>query len=274
MAQTSFSNALTAGRAGLLVDSFPSRVVSKIAEDAVRNGLLCQFGTSMASGVSPGECKLVAELTADVNDLLAATATAATALSITSASTPALSTSLMSPARRVTATLNSHADWNATSMRVYGEDAYGNAIRDEIAIPDAGNATVTSHMYFRRVTKVELDAQGGTNGSFTMGWSADDALFTRRESGVVVYNPAHGPYTSDDGYTALDSVGVMIQGRIWVPVEGAVSDGAPAYVRTATATTNIRGQWAGAPAANFAAYPNAFFRSATSGAGLAILELL
>lgn len=272
--QSSFATSLTAGRAGLVVDTGDKDIVSRIAEDAVRNGLLAAFGTSGASGLSPGEVKLLPEMTADANDLLAATATAAAQLVVTSASSPALVVTRMTPARRVSAVLNSHADWNLTFLRLYGEDVDGNPIEDTIVVPDAGNTTIVSNAYFSRLTKVVLDAQGGTNGSFTLGWAAADAQWCRRDSGVICYNPAHGPYTSDDGYTALDAVGVMRKGRIWVPVEGAVADGDPAHVRVVTAATDIRGQWAAGPATNFALYPGAFFRSATSGAGLAILELL
>jgi hypothetical protein len=279
--QTTYASTLRAGRAGMLADNGPNDIHSKIATDAVRNGLLAQFDTSyphVGGALSPGKAKLIAALAVDAVSILATGgAGAVTAQTLTSAAFNGVgvggSGAKMSPARRVTMTLNSHANWDLTDAYISGFGTDGRPLREALVVPDGGNVTLTTKNFFAQVTEIYLPAQAGTAATFTVGVSADEGEFCRRDSGVVIYNPHHEAYTSDDGYTAGDVFGLLLRGRIWVPVEGTVADGDAAFVRTATASTNIRGQWKSGPAANFTQLPNAWFRSSNTD-GLAILELL
>jgi hypothetical protein len=207
------------------------------------------------------------------NAILAATASAATPSTITSASTPALTTSVLHPARRITAVLNSHADWNATTMKIYGEAWDGSPICDVVQIPDAGNTTVTSHSFFRRVTKVILDAQGGTGGSFTMGYSADEGIYDPARVGVLMRNTSQEPLSSSDACAANDRVDVLMSGNIFVESEATVSNRGPAYLRTAVSGDEVRGQWSSDPGTGFTVQPWAEFVTTDDAATVKIAVL-
>lgn len=82
--------------------------------------------------------------------------------------------STMAPARAVTLTFSSHADWDATTATVTGVDVDGRTVTDTFSIPNGGNATVTgaSGTHFARVTSIAIPAQSGTGGTFTAGTRA------------------------------------------------------------------------------------------------------
>ena len=75
----------------------------------------------------------------------------------------------MNPARVLTMTFNSHADWDATTAVVTGLGPSGEAQTENFAIPNGGNATVTGTKRFSRVTQIVIPAQSGTSGTFTVG---------------------------------------------------------------------------------------------------------
>ncbi len=68
---------------------------------------------------------------------------------------------------------------------------------------------------------------------------------------------------------------VLRKGWIWIQVEGAVTKGAPVFVRTAAngGNTTLGIARADADSGNAAQVPNARFDSTTAGAGLAIVEV-
>lgn len=80
---------------------------------------------------------------------------------------------------------------------------------------------------------------------------------------------------NDDGsvtYLAKDTVPILDKGRAWVPVTGAVTADAQAYLVFSGADT---GKWAAAAGAGpiASAITGAKFRTSTTGAGLAVVEL-
>lgn len=75
----------------------------------------------------------------------------------------------ISPARRITFTFSSHADWDATNITLNGLDAAGAVVSETIAVPNGGNATVTSTGLFSLVTGITVPAQSGTGGTATVG---------------------------------------------------------------------------------------------------------
>lgn len=87
--------------------------------------------------------------------------------------------------------------------------------------------------------------------------------------GVAVQHPTltMSDDTGEAAYAEFDGVSVLRQGRIWVAVDGAVAVDAPAYwditagAFNATSTDNI-------------AVTGGRFVTSTSGAGLAILEIV
>lgn len=272
--QTSYSNKPPTGRAGQLAVSPPAGGIEAChANGTPRMGNAVLLSGPTAGNLENADASPLATLIVSATAILAATATAATAETITSASTPALSTALLNPARRITAVLNSHADWNATKMRVYGEDVMGNQIRDEIAIPDAGNTTVTSALFFSRVTKVELDAQASTGGSYTMGYTADEGVYSPGSVGVLIRNTVSEPLDANDAVADNDRIDVLKSGKIFVLVEAAVTaKDAPAYLRTAVSGGNVMGQWSSTPAAGMTRQPWARFDTLSDSDGIAVLN--
>lgn len=73
-------------------------------------------------------------------------------------------------------------------------------------------------------------------------------------------------------YAAKDSVPVLDKGRAWVPVTGAVTADAQAYLVFSGADA---GKWAAAAGAGpiASAITGAKFKTSTTGAGLAVVEL-
>lgn len=212
-------------------------------------------------------------LTVSATAILASTASSASAASITSASSPALATTHLNPARRITAVLSSHANWDATAMRIYGEDVMGNPIKESLLVPDAGGVTLTTHQFFSRVTKVELDAQSGTGGTFTMGYTADEGVYHPKSVGIAVRDTAREPLDSSDQFADKDKVDVLKEGRLFVAVEDTVSEkGAPAYLRVVTSGANVMGQWRSTPATGFIRQPWAAFETLSDADSIAVLN--
>lgn len=177
--------------------------------------------------------------------------------------------------RPVQAVFNSHADWNATTMHIWGFGVDGQSLYDTITIPDAGNATVlaNSGLPFAQVTKVVVPAQASTNGTFTLGYQGAATAVTVGAFGVAVEDSAS---QSTTGYAARARGNFLRKGRIWVTVENAVTRGQQAYLRhtsdggSNTALGTWRGNW---DAGRAAAWPKATFATAASAAGLAQLEV-
>jgi hypothetical protein len=263
--QTSYSEAPVTARKGQLANGDHKHEAGRMSGAAVV-GNLVSIGGNAAGELSAGTVTALAELAVSADAILASTATANTALSITSASTPALTTSKLNPARRITAVLSSHADWNLTKMRIYGEAWDGTPLKEELTVPDGGNTTITTHQFFSRVTKVELDAQAAAGGSFTMGYTASEGIYDPATVGILMRNTSREPLDSSDQVATEDRVDVLMEGDIFVASEAAVAARGPAYLRTANDTGVVRGQWSSAPAANFTVQPWAEFVTKSDGA--------
>lgn len=92
--------------------------------------------------------------------------------------------------------------------------------------------------------------------------------------GVVCYTPAASAAAIPAGSVAS----ILRKGRAWVQVEEAVNDGDQAFCRITTHSGATPGAFRKSAdtvssAATATAVPSGYFRSATSGAGLALLEI-
>lgn len=96
----------------------------------------------------------------------------------------------MSPARRVTLVLSSHADWDASTAVITGTDVDGAALTANLTIPNGGNTTLTTTAAFRTVTSIYLPAQSGTGGTFTAGVAAPVTADGTSGTKVVCTSPA------------------------------------------------------------------------------------
>lgn len=144
----------------------------------------------------------------------------------------AVGTGTMLPARQITLTLSSHTDWDATNAVLTGVNQLGQTVSENLAIPNAGAATVASVNTYRSVTSLVIPAQTGAGGTFTIGISILDSAVTLADfEGVVIYDasvePANATYEFEDG----DAVSLLYKGTIWVRTEDACSAGGGVFVR-------------------------------------------
>jgi hypothetical protein len=100
---------------------------------------------------------------------------------------------------------------------------------------------------------------------------------TARPRGIALIDQTRkGPQAGNaGGYESGDIVSYLKQGRIWVAVEGAVSQDSSAFCRFASGAGGTQlGAWrADADTGTAVAFPTAVFRTSTSGAGFAIVEV-
>ncbi len=75
----------------------------------------------------------------------------------------------MVPARRISFVFSNHADWDATTIVVRGRDAQGKQISSNIAVPNGGNATVTTDKFFASIERISVPAQTGVGGTCAVG---------------------------------------------------------------------------------------------------------
>lgn len=76
----------------------------------------------------------------------------------------------ISPPRNISIVSDAHADFDAVVAVVTGTDILGNVITGNITITDGGAATDVSVEAFASVTQIVIPAQGGTGGTYTVGF--------------------------------------------------------------------------------------------------------
>ena len=137
---------------------------------------------------------------------------------------------------------NSHTDWDATNFIVTGIDENGAIATDTISIPDAGNATVPSVIRFVQITRIQIDAQTGANGTYTLGVQGPaSAVLTkgliwgisrRDEQREGTFDLNGIPAASDGlGFVNTQNFTVSNFNKVWVETEDVVLEGAPAWAR-------------------------------------------
>lgn len=260
-------------REGMLAErTNPMTIISKVAEGAIRAGLLIQRGTA-GQQVSAVPILPAAD---PVSIALTPLASAAAPVEYGQAAFDGVAHGprLIGLAQRLRFTFNASADWLASVAQVRGEGPGGAEFVEDILIPAGGNAVVDTQGVFSLPLGISFPAQGGVAGTVTVG-TAPTAYIPdpRHYLGIAVYDRMAYPSTVATVTVDDDQpVSVLTKGRIWVRTEDTVVAGAPAYVRFVVAGLNVRGQFRGSPAANFARYPGATFVTPTTN-GLAILDL-
>jgi hypothetical protein len=186
----------------------------------------------------------------DVDAIVAAFTTSAALQTLSGAGlTGAVGGAQMWPGRLLTATLSSHADWNATTMTITGiNEATGRRETEDVAIPDGGNATITSTKYWSSIESIAIPAQAGTGGTATFGIAAVGSLTINHFAGVAarqhikttlatadLYRLAGSPTTSTTAaYIDNEPVPCVEDGDIEVFTEEATTETEPVYVRVAS----------------------------------------
>ena len=178
-AQSPSPAAVKLGRRALpytqVVDVTPSSPVSASAAETWTlevDGLTATF-TSDATPTLAEVCTgLAAAINGlgDVDAIVATLASSGSLQTLTGATLDgATGDDTMSTPRFITFTFSSHADWDATSATLAGVGPNGQTQSETIAIPNGGNATVTSTKRYLRVTSITIPAQSGTSGTATVG---------------------------------------------------------------------------------------------------------
>lgn len=274
--QTTYSTTAALGKAGMVADtSAPYNIDAGSAEGVVGVGL------GVVRGTAGRQVKTVAAVTTSATSILATGGASAASPQtiVTTALNGAIGVGRIVPAQQISLVLSSHANWDATTAVITGEDADGTPISENLAIPDAGNATVTTVQAFGKVTSVYIPTQSGASGTFTVGTTITAPEYSRGDfMGVAEWQGAHMPYTvvtyAGGEYPAYEDVPVVTRGRVWVNTEAACLRDDKVYVRITTSGGNTVGQFSNVAAAGFALVRGVRFHTAqASAAGLAQIQL-
>lgn len=167
--------------------------------------------------------------------------------------------------------LDSNTDWDATTAVLTAVDGEGLIVTEDLAIPDGGNTTLTTTTSYSRVISLFIPAQTGTNGNWTLGYAASNAVGPASILGVARRDSTgQGPLDSDQGETVACALRF---GRVGVDTEDQVTDGAQAFVRIVATGAEQIGAWrSDADGGDAVVVPGARFYRAIS-ASLAILEI-
>ena len=246
--QTSYSLDPAVGREGVQADSRTLKhIVSRCANGIIKAGKgvfsSTGFGQPGSNKRDPGSIyqNPTPGAAALATALLTGGASSASIQTITSFNGTNAAAD-MTPARKVTMVLSSHANWDATVAVLTGVNHLGLTVSENLTIPDAGNVTLTTTGYFKRLTSLVIPAQSGAAGTFTLGVSILDssvtladfvgfALYDAAQTAVVIPNTAG---TAE--YQDTDTVSVLVKGALWVVTEDACVAGGDVYVRTGAGT--------------------------------------
>lgn len=272
---TSTDTAPDALKEGQLVTSYLAPE-SKIAEGAVRAGLLVERGTSW-NQVAP-----MSALPAADADAIAVDVASSTSAQVISGSDldGVIGAGVILPARDITFTFNSHSDWDATTMPVHFLDPEGKRKKEDVAIPDGGNATVYLGHACSQFLYAEMPAQTADNGVLDIGVASDGALsLSLKDYGVAIYDRVREPSdTTTVTFDDEETLSVLKSGEIAVIVEAAVVAGDRVGVRVVESGADVRGQFSKMPSEDpasleFAPLEGAIYKTAASADGVAIVQL-
>lgn len=296
--QTSFGDPAI-GREGGIANTafrFIMSVVVALAAGLVpgRVYILDASGNAILPLVSPA-----VDMALDVDAFFTTTATAAAPVVLTTTPWGVIGQTELTVARRGTITLNSHADWNATTAVWVYIDHRGNYITENIAIPDAGNVTLYTQGLIAKHVSLTIPTQGGTGGSFTVGVAAGGAstittgvagalmlttsgaaLNYRRMPGLVVYestkagDPPDYSNTNRSTHAQYSQFPGMRRGFMFVKPEDTVVAGQDVYVRiTATGDEKV-GALRGTPdGTDCVLLEGARFFKGAAAAAIAVVEI-
>ncbi len=178
---------------------------------------------------------------------------------------------------------NAHNDWDAGTWHIYGLDDHGRPAYDRwTQLADVANTELLTdfRIRFSRVHSIVRPAQTGTNGTFTIGTGLlIGALSKARLRGIAVLDTSIEQAATPLGYEDGMEVSIGERGEYVVLCEDTVIEGAQAFVRLVATGSEVRGAWRGTPDGTIGTAPDcapvigAFFKTAVTGPGLAVLQL-
>lgn len=283
--QTSYSLNPAIAREGMIADSRTLKhIVSRLCEGAVKAGRavfrVVGGGQAFTSRLDPGTVwqQPSPSQDADVDAFKTNVASSASLQTISGTGwNGVVGTAKMYPERLVTLVLSNHADWDATNATLRG---YLNGVlqSETLAIPNGGNATVTSTKRYDQILDLAIPAQSGTGGTATVGVAALDASVTLADfEGFAIYDPALVPNVvpsqdQTNEYHDKDTASILYKGALWVITEDAVSTGGTVHVRI-SGSGNVGAVRSDTDGGAAIAITGARFGSDASAAGLVKVEL-
>lgn len=236
-----YSADATVGVPGGLADQGPNDIVSASASASTNAGQLVIRSTAdrvcrpLVTGDTPA---------ADADAIATVIATATTAVNaVTTALDGAVGQTAFWPPRNVTLTLNSHADWDPSTIVVEGLGANGEPVSEAFEVPNGGNVTLTGTVAFSQVTAVKIPPQTGASGTLDVGLGVKIGPINRK-----VYGIAQHDTTRETGpYEVYEEVPIVRKGRVLVTAETAVTRGDPVYVRFVVSGDEAYGGLSNAP---------------------------
>lgn len=136
---------------------------------------------------------------------------------------------------KVIASIDASADWDDTRLRIKGRVAEtGRVETEELHIPDGGDVDLVTVRDFDRIDEVVLDAQSGSNGSFTLGYEGPPEVASKESVAGIALRKAATKETakgSDVKHENEDVFTVARQGPVWCEIDQDVSVGDDVYVR-------------------------------------------
>ena len=268
MAQTVYTDLPALGQEGQLFDSTDHEAISKYADGTIPVGRL------VVASDTDNNCVLPAAVADDPDAIMLTLATLGNAVGDTYAGADfdgAFGAGQISPARNVTITQDTDADWDATTAVVYGEDEHGNLQSEDFALTDAGNDVIVGTKLFSKVISVTFPAQSGdASGSVGLG-----TLMGFVEALGVSMLDQHRDV---DTFSLGDAVPVFRKGRIIVTCEGGCTAGDQAYARMVITGEETLGSFRASPdgtaaAPDAAPVSHAKFVTSAGDGELAVLEL-
>jgi hypothetical protein len=203
------------------------------------------YGASGSSyGADPGQVWQVPTpaAAADVDAIIATIASSASIQTLDSSVEVDGATGLteMSPARKLTLVLSSHADWDATNASITFYNERDELVTETLAIPNGGNATVTTSDTAKQFVSLVIPAQSGTGGTATVGVAAIDASITLSDfAGVLRRECCRVPYSTAYDFGPDSAVSVVLKGAIGCKIEGTPVEGGDVYVGTGAANLGV-----------------------------------
>lgn len=279
MVQTSMSASPAIGSPGLIAygDASNIDVMSTLVEDAsdISPGLVVVRGTG-----GDRTARLPIAVAQDVDSLIVTLPTSGILVLYDTAGEfdGAISLGRLYEPKRVILVMDANADWNATTATLIYEDQNGLRVTESLAIPNGGNATVTSVGYASAVISLSVPAQAGAGGSATLGNNAEASFNGRLDTlGVVVHShktTSGGGITDGEDYEDEDQMPVLVEGCVWVECETAFEAGQQALVRGIAGGSGLGAIRAGDDdSGDCFAWDRAMFRTSGIAGALGVLEL-
>jgi len=148
---------------------------------------------------------------------------------------------------RLTVTLNSNANWDATTGSITFRNSEGELVTESLTIPDGGNVTLTTTGYaVEPPTAVTIPQQSGAAATYTIGTSASVTLDGGHVLGVSVreHHARNSPaFEDNEVWDQGVELGALRQGRVYVQMENAFSAGDIPYVRVTAGVGETKGRF-------------------------------